>query len=236
MVELGPSPAGAVPPTNGSLHINSNRERALVGALGGFAAVLVKYISQDHAAVASFLATHSKAGLPFSAITDIVGGYFILAPMIIALGAIIGWVSNEDQRIKLFALGVSAPALITTLSSGNSVKVSLLELSSAYAQSVQGVLGSFFGSSDRPYAIYVGSFSNQTNIDRILNTINNETKSLHAITSEVTDKDGKKFQRIYVLQLFGLKEALDVRDKLLLSKVVDMATITKGTSSISADN
>src|SRR4029078_9966153 len=90
--------------------VNSNIERVLVGGLGGLAAILVKYISQDHASVVQFISTNTKAGLPLSAIIDIVGGYFILAPMVIVLGAMIGWVSSETQRLKLFALGVSAPA------------------------------------------------------------------------------------------------------------------------------
>jgi hypothetical protein len=225
------------------LYVNSNIERVLVGALGGLAAVLVKYISQDHAAVVTFIATHAKAGLPFSAIVDIVGGYFILGPMIIALGAIIGWVSNEFQRVKLFALGVSAPALITTLSSasssGNTVKA-LLEPSSAYAQiapggSLSAGLSSFFGGADRPYAIYVGSFATQEKIHRIVDTINNQTIGLHAITVDVNGPNGNQLERIYVLRLFGLRDALEVRDKLIQSGLVDEATITRGTMSISAN-
>jgi hypothetical protein len=231
------------PPAGGAgdpLYVNSSLERVLVGGLGGLAAILVKYISQDHASVVSFISTHTRAGLPLSAVIDIVGGYFILAPMIIVLGAMIGWVSNETQRLKLFALGVSAPALITTLSSGNSVKLTLLEPSSAYAQSAQdgslsSGLSSFFGGTDRPYAIYVGSFATQEKIDRILNAINDQTKGLHAITVDVTDTAGNKLKRIYVLQLFGIKEALDVRDKLLQSRIVDEATITRSTKGITAN-
>jgi hypothetical protein len=230
------------PPAGGAgdpLNVNSSIERVLVGGLGGLAAILVKYISQDHAAVVQFISTHTKAGLPLSAIIDIVGGYFILGPMVIVLGAMIGWVSSETQRLKLFALGVSAPALITTLSSGNSVKLALLEPSSAYAQSVQDSslapgLSAFFGGTDKPYAIYVGSFATQAKIDRIVNAINEQTKSLHAITVDVTDAGGNKLKRIYVLQLFGIKEALDVRDKLLQSGIVDEATITRSTKGIIA--
>jgi hypothetical protein len=238
MVDLHSAPPAGGP--SDPLYVNSNIERVLVGGLGGLAAILVKYISQDHASVAAFISTHTKAGLPLSAIIDIVGGYFILAPMIIVLGAIIGWVSNENQRIKLFALGVSAPALITTLSSGSSVKLTLLEPSSAYAQSAQDGslstgLSSFFGGTDKPYAIYVGSFANPEKINRIVNAINDQTKSLHAITVDVTDAAGNKLKRIYVLQLFGVKEALDVRDKLLQSGIVDEATITRSTKGITAN-
>jgi hypothetical protein len=222
-------PPGAGPDP---FQVNSNFERVIVGGLGGLAAVLVKYISQDHAAVVQFISTHTKAGLPLSTIVDIVGGYFILAPIVIVLGAMIGWVSSETQRLKLFALGVSAPALITTLSSGNSVKVALLEPSSAYAQSTPDLsanISSLFGGTDKPYAIYVGSFATQTKVDRIVNTINEQTKSLHAITADVTDANGNKLKRIYILQLFGIKEALDVREKLLQSGLVDEATITRST-------
>ncbi len=237
------SPNSGLPPgvPSNSLYVNSNLERVIVGALGGFAAVLVKYISQDHASVVTFIQTYAQAGLPFSAILNIVGGYFILAPMIIMLGGIIGWVSNEFQRVKLFFLGVSAPALITTLSTGSAARVAtIFEPSSAYAQTIQdgGIsagLSSFFGGSDRPYAIYVGSFGTPDKITRIVDAINNQTKSLHAITVDITDANGNNLKRIYVLQLFALKEALDVRDKLLQSHLVDEATITRGTTSINAN-
>jgi hypothetical protein len=218
-----------------TFQVTSNLERVIVGGLGGLAAVLVKYISQDHAAVVQFISTHTKAGLPLSTILDIVGGYFILAPIVIVLGAMIGWVSSETQRLKLFALGVSAPALLTTLSSGNGVKLALLEPSSAYADDVSARVGALFASTDRPYAIYVGSYSSQANIDRIVSTINEQTKSLYAITTDVVDSKGNKLKRIYVLQLFGIKEALDVRDRLLSSGLVEEATITRGTKAISTN-
>ncbi|WP_426424159.1 hypothetical protein [Bradyrhizobium genosp. A] len=223
------------------LRVNSNVERILVGGLGGFAAILVKYISQDHAAVVTFISTHTKAGIPFSYIFDIVGGYFILAPLIVILGAIIGWVSAENQRIKLFALGVSAPALVTTFSTGSAAKVAFLEITSAYAQGVQegsvaAGLNSFFGGSDKAYAIYVGSFATQEKIDRIVHAINEQTKTLHAVTVDVTDTAGNKLKRIYILQMFGLKEALDVRDKLLQTGLVDEATITRGTKGTSPNS
>ncbi len=53
------------------LRVNSNAERVLVGGL---------------AAIVTFISTLTKAGNPFSSIVDIVGGYFILAPLIVILG------------------------------------------------------------------------------------------------------------------------------------------------------
>lgn len=176
--------------------------------------------------------------MPFSAIISI-GGYLILAPLIVLLNAIIGGISYEANPIKLFALGVSAPALITTINPNASITQlrALFEPSAALAQPAnQGTLSagisSFFGGGDRPYAIYVGSFTHQDKIDKILNAINNQTISLHAFATSFTAADGTSYQRIFIVQLFSLKDALDARDKLLKSGLVDEATITLGTKNI----
>jgi hypothetical protein len=212
-----------------SPRVKSDLERIAVGALGGLAAVMAKYISQDHASVVQFFSTN----LPASAILSIIGGYFILTPILVILGAIIGWIAAETNRVKLFALGISAPALITTLSSGSSTKlvdaIDILGPNTAIAQgTIAEGLSSFFGSVDRTYVVYVGSFSNKENSDRITNSINNNVRSLHVIQKEFVDSQNRRWYRVYVVQRFSIKEALDVRERLLKSKVVSEAKIVQG--------
>lgn len=215
-----PNPAGPI--------VTSDPQRIVVGALGGLAAVLVKYISQDHASVVQFFSTD----LPRSAVFSIVGGYIVLTPILMILGGIIGWVAAETNRMKLFALGISAPALVTTWSSGGTIKVSdiLDNLAPSTAVAQGGIaegIGSFFGNVDRTYLIYVGSFSNRENSDRIVNKINNEVSSLYTIQREFTDAGGRLWHRVYVVQRFSLREALDIRERLLRSKVVDEAKLVQ---------
>ena len=208
--------------------IKTDFERIAVGALGGLSAVLVKYLSQDHASVIQFF----SSSLPRSAIISIIGGYIVLAPILIILGAIIGWVAGETNRVKLFALGISAPALITTWSSGNTTKLAdaldMLSPNIAVAQSgiVEGI-NSFFGNVDRTYLIYVGSFSNKENSNRIIRAINSDVKSLHAVETEFVDPQGKHWYRVYIVQRFSIKEALDTRERLLKSKVVSEAKLVQ---------
>ena len=62
--------------------------------------------------------------------------------------------------------------------------------------------------------------------NQILAQINNETKNLYGFSTDVVDQSGRKFKRLFVVQRFALREAIDVREKLLRSKVVDEGTIT----------
>lgn len=208
--------------------VHSDFERIAVGALGGLSAVMVKYLSQDHASVIQYFSTN----LPTSALISIIGGYIVLAPILILLGAIIGWVAGETNRVKLFALGISAPALITTWSTGNTTKIAdlldTLSPNAAMAQSsIAEGISSFFGNADRSYIIYVGSFSNKENSDRIIRDINDGAKSLHAVEKEFVDPQGKHWRRVYIVQRFSIKEALDTRDRLLRSKAVTEAKLVQ---------
>jgi hypothetical protein len=212
----------------GEPNVTSDIQRAIIGGLGGFAAILVKYLSHDHAAVVSYIST-PVAALPAGAnLLSIVWGYLILTPILIFLGAIIGWVSYERHRVKLFFLGVSAPALVTTLPPvdlGTKKVAELIEPSPALAQS-QGNISSYFADGDRSYAIYMGSYTQPEMYNRIIKTINADVKSLHAFTTDFTDRNGTQFKRLFVVQRFSLKEALDVRERLLKSHIVEEAAIT----------
>lgn len=87
----------------------TNFQRCLVGGLGGLAAMLTKYLSQHHEKVAGLI----ENGQADKALA-IVLGLAIVGAILIFLGGLIGWASREEVPLKLIALGVSAPALVTT--------------------------------------------------------------------------------------------------------------------------
>ncbi|MEM9105924.1 MAG: hypothetical protein AAGC96_09720 [Pseudomonadota bacterium] len=89
---------------------------ALVGGIGGLAAICTKYLGQDHQFVVSALAVDNT-----DAVVTMLIGYAIIGPILIFLGAVFGWASGEQNRIKLLALGISAPALVTTYAGGQSM-------------------------------------------------------------------------------------------------------------------
>ena len=104
----------------------NNLQRLLVGGLGGLAAVLVRYLSRDHDII--LLSTESDIPLAAKEFGKLWAGYFVFTPIMIFLGAMIGWISEETHKVKLFALGVSAPALITTYSAAQPEKQLRLNL------------------------------------------------------------------------------------------------------------
>lgn len=92
----------------------SKIERLIIGALGGLSSVLVKFLGQDY----DNLVAHA-ANLTDDQILSYKIGYGILTPILMFLGAFIAWVSDENKRIKLVALAIAAPAMITTWSGGS---------------------------------------------------------------------------------------------------------------------
>jgi SPOR domain len=84
-------------------------QRALIGATGGILAVLTKYLAQDHAWVSHWANIHDPH------LYDIILGYAILTPILVILGGAVAGFSDEVNKFKLLAMGVAAPALITTM-------------------------------------------------------------------------------------------------------------------------
>lgn len=112
-------------------------QKITLGALGGLSAVLAKFLGQDYPTVVAHAANFTADEL-----IEIKIGYGLLTPILVFLGAFIAWLSDERRRMKIVALAVAAPALITTWSGGqgkssppvlSSVPPSII--SSAYAQS-----------------------------------------------------------------------------------------------------
>lgn len=90
-------------------------EKAMLGALGGLCAVLVKFLGQDYANVVAH-----AGNLTADQILAYKIGYGVLTPILMFLGGFVAWISEERKRIKIVALAVAAPAMITTWSGGHS--------------------------------------------------------------------------------------------------------------------
>jgi len=91
----------------------SSSEKILIGAVGGLAAVCVKFLGQDYTII-----LHQGANLTADQWFAYQVGYGILTPILIFLGMVLAWVSDESSRVKLLAIAIAAPAMITTWSGG----------------------------------------------------------------------------------------------------------------------
>lgn len=85
---------------------NIHLTRILVGALAGFTAALVKYISHDHSHVMQLLEMEQQSKVPTLLI-----GYSVGAIILLILGAVAAWISAENDIRKMFFIGLSAPSL-----------------------------------------------------------------------------------------------------------------------------
>src|SRR5215210_3442260 len=88
-------------------------EKIVLGALGGLAAVLTKFLGQDYANIVEHASNLTDAQIESYKV-----GYIILTPILMFLGALVAWASDERKRFKLIALAIAAPALITTWAGG----------------------------------------------------------------------------------------------------------------------
>ena len=85
-------------------------ERMFIGCMGGLAAVCVKFLGQDY-----FYVVQNCTNLTAEQVRAYAIGYIILTPILIFLGGLLSWASDDEtKRLKLLAIAISAPALITT--------------------------------------------------------------------------------------------------------------------------
>lgn len=89
-------------------------ERLLLGAIAGLVSVLSKFLAHDYDNIAN-----NFANLTADQILNYQVGYSILTPILIILGAFIAWISDESNKLKIVAMAISAPALITTWAGGD---------------------------------------------------------------------------------------------------------------------
>lgn len=182
----------------------SNIERIIIGLLGGLSAVLVKFLGQDYDIVVK-----QAADLTQQQLLSFKVGYGLLTPILMFLGAFVAWISDENKRVKLAALAIAAPAMITTWSGGTKPEVSIsmdFEVSSAYAQSsesepvfgepikheekpdkttlekVKDGIGIFFGygKERKRYWVIVGSYKSKKDAQQFAKQINAEDATLEA--------------------------------------------------------
>lgn len=98
---------------NSSVEI-SNSSKIAIGVLGGIAAAATKYLGQDHDRI------FKASGVDSANLTDALIGYCVLGLILAFIGGLCAWASNENHRLKLLAIAVSAPAMITTFFGGDS--------------------------------------------------------------------------------------------------------------------
>ena len=230
----------------------SNIEKAILGALGGFSAVLVKFLGQDYANVVAH-----ASNLTADQLLAYKTGYGLLTPILMFLGAFIAWISEEQKRIKIVALAVAAPAIITTWSGGQKVEStlvfnSLLDTPSAYAQplnpaeegikaqnpdtitkkstwqQVQDGIGVFFGYGKQPpkYWVIVGSYKDKDAAQQFAEKINAEDSTLNAWIGLRTP--GNDYYPVIVGDYSSLSEAKELKRKALAIKSIEEAYFSTG--------
>ena len=229
----------------------TNLEKITIGALGGFSAVLVKFLGQDYANVVSNAANFTPEQLLSYEI-----GYGILTPILMFLGAFVAWISEEEKRIKIVALAIAAPAMVTTWSGGTKTDISLVSMdlfiSSAYAvemssetgytksvefdkKTEQDTLGKikegigvFFGYDKQPkkYWVIVGSFKGRGDAQQYADTINEENNDLNAWVGFKVPPN--EYYPVIVGQYSLLSEARVLREKALETNTVKDAYLSSG--------
>ena len=170
--------------------------RLLWGVLGGIVAVGSKYIAQDHYWVRVLVDTRQYDKIP--GLLYFYGGLLLVLCLI---GGVFAVASEENKKMKLLAIAVSAPALITTWLGGaradvsvlsNGVQASLISQAladdgtrannSAFWQGFLLPLG--YGKDDSRYRVVVGSFTNRTEAALLAEKINKENPNLGAFVGE----------------------------------------------------
>ena len=107
----------------------TDRQRIIIGVLGGLAATATKFLGQDFARV------FTDTGVNLINATNAVYGYSFLSLVLAFLGGLCAWAVSENHRVKLLAIAVAAPAMVTTFTGGgeNAARISSLESSAVYA-------------------------------------------------------------------------------------------------------
>jgi hypothetical protein len=228
----------------------SSIEKAILGALGGLSAVLVKFLGQDYANVVAHASNLSADQLLSYKV-----GYGLLTPILMFLGAFVACLSDEQKRIKVVALAVAAPAMITTWSGGhkdNSIVLNHLIVPSAYAQAadsvkeeinpvnpdattekstwqqIQSGVGAFFGYGKEPqkYWVIVGSYKEKDAAQQFADKINAEDKALNAWVG--LKLPGNDYYPVIVGDYAFLSEAKELKRRALATKSIKDAYFSTG--------
>jgi hypothetical protein len=208
--------------------------RWLAGSCGGLAAALAKFVGQHADIVGREIATGSYVTAANYGI-----GYLFGTPFLMALGAMVVFF-EEKNRAKLFVMGIAAPALFTTLSSGKAVQTlaDYWSISSAYAQAesihitknesvsvIEGI--KLFLNITQPepkYRVIVGSFKSQTEAALKAQAINVEAPRFKAFVGERMPNN--EFYPVVVSDYLPLSQALKVQSNALKLKAVEGAYLS----------
>ena len=88
--------------------------RFMIGAAGGLVASASKILAIDIEKLQRFVDTGHLAEIGELKVT-----IYIFTPILMLLGALVAWASDEKHRMKLLAIGCAAPALIAPWTGGN---------------------------------------------------------------------------------------------------------------------
>ena len=179
--------------------------RILAGMAGGFTASASKILALDVERLGSFMTNGSLDEFNELKVT-----IFVFTPVLMAIGGIVAWASQERNRMKLLAIGCTAPALIAPWTSSN---ISELEqrasmISSAYAQDVRAkpisdnyakgvkALLGFESPKNKRYWVIIGSEKNLGQAKAFANAINSEDPTLRAFVGQ--RQPGNEFYPVIV--------------------------------------
>lgn len=228
----------------------TTKERVLLGMVAGLVSVLSKFLAQDYDYVVA-----NASLLTSDQLLSYKVGYGILTPALMLMGAFIAWVSEEPNRMKVVALAISAPALITTWAGGQKINsfeesVSIAVISAAYAQSplsiddsvnyddpnkvqddgfldrVQKGVGIFFGYGKQPIRFRVVVGSFINKNDAQLYA-SSIKKEAPELNVRVERRPGNKYFGVIVGEYNYLSTANEIRKSTLQLQTVNEAFLSK---------
>lgn len=148
-----------------------------------------------------------------------------MGPSLMFLGALVAWASYENHRLKLLAIAVAGPALITTWAGGATAatKFSLNMIDSAYAAdaavttnqdvSVGNAIKLFFGigKDDDRFRVVVGSYKDRTEAALVVERIKKEDPALVVFVGE--RQPNNQFYPVIVGDYVSYPEATKLKDR-----------------------
>jgi len=148
-----------------------------------------------------------------------------MSPLLVFLGALMAWASYESHRVKLLAIAVAAPALITTWAGGatSATKFAFSFVSTAYAAdaaadsgekvSIGNGLKLFFGigKDEERYHVVAGSYKSKTDAALVAEKIIKKEPLLPVFIGE--RRPNNEFYPVIVGTYSSYSEAAKIKDK-----------------------
>jgi len=174
----------------------SGLTRIAMGIAGGFAASTSKILATDVGQLATLLDHADMSGIAELRVT-----IFIFTPILMFLGGLVAWATEETNRMKLLAIGCAAPALVAPWTTGavnlpNQDALRDIVVTTAYAQTGQtgnapntflkgvGVLFGFQSVEAQRYWVVVGSYKDEAGAMAFAAAINRLDPTLQAFVGQ----------------------------------------------------